>query len=283
MKRLDGEVTAYLTHLQEVADEEPNNASYLVFGLQLLYCRVNKTDFLVSSKEALAGWKKRRPGGTKFPVPEEFVADVALQLADMGEVSLAFGVLLQTHCYLRPSELLSLTAEHVCFPSVGRYKKWALIVAPSSLGEKTKTGRSDDSVLNGDLPSNHWMAGLMALYMKGVQSQLFPGLTLRRYETLVAQAAAALRYKPGTMFPHVFRHAGPSNDLFHKRRDLAAATKRGRWESKTSVRRYEKHGLLVKQWEKAPSDRHGEICRRSDSLVRRLAPALRKFRSDQHT
>ena len=47
--------------------------------------------------------------------------------------------------------------------------------------------------------------------------------------------------------PHSVRHAGPSEDAFHKRADLAAIQKRGRWGSSKSVVRYEKGAKLLRQ------------------------------------
>ena len=67
-----------MTWMFDHEDVEPWAATYLVYGLQLLRCDVAKQDFLPNSKEALAGWKKLRPGSTRLPVPEEFIYDIAL-------------------------------------------------------------------------------------------------------------------------------------------------------------------------------------------------------------
>ena len=47
---------------------------------------------------------------------------------------------------------------------------------------------------------------------------------------------------------YMVRHPGPSIDVAEKTRTLAEVKTRDRWASDTSVRRYEKHNQLTKQW-----------------------------------
>lgn len=188
---------------------------------------------------------------------------------------MAMALVLQMHCYLRPSECLGLTKEHVCFPAPGRYRKWGLLIAPSTLGQQTKTGKSDDSVLIGDVKGTAWVADVFALFMKGVEHFLFPSLTLASYETACHRASRHLKYQEGAVTPHVMRHTGPSNDIFHKRRDIQAVQKRGRWEAKASVRRYEKASLLVKRWEVVHESRRHDVLATSQHVQSHFRRALR--------
>ena len=85
--------------------------------------------------------------------------------------------------------------------------------------------------------------------------------------------------------PHILRHAGASNDAFRKRRSLADIQKRGRWEAKKSVSRYEKHALLLKRWEQADSGRKQTIRARSGAattFVVSAATAVENHRKDRN-
>lgn len=58
-------------HLHDDMDVEPHHAAYLIYGLQLLKNDGVKQNFLPQAKEALAGWRKEKPGSARLPVPEE--------------------------------------------------------------------------------------------------------------------------------------------------------------------------------------------------------------------
>ena len=47
---------------------------------------------------------------------------------------------------------------------------------------------------------------------------------------------------------YMARHSGPSIDVAEKTRTLDQVQVRGRWASEATVRRYEKHAQLAKQW-----------------------------------
>ena len=254
---------------------QPSVGAYLVFGLQLLRCTRPRVEFLPLAKEALAGWRKLAPGGMRLPVPEEFIFDYAhLALGD-GLLDIAFGMILQYDTYLRPSECLALTHARLGFPAGGRYNKWSIVIAPFQLGSATKTGKFDDSVLVADKSDRSWLTKAMELYVRKHPDKLFPRLTLAKYESWFKQAGVKLRCKTKCVMPHILRRSGASNDAFHKRRSLLDIQKRGRWEAKKSVSRYEKHALLQKRWEQAAADRLTAIRRRSQTLPSRLLQALR--------
>ena len=275
-RNLDMQVTRYLTHLALEEEAQPSAGSYLVFGLQLLRCTVPRQSYLPNSKEALAGWKKLAPGGMRLPAPEEFVLDFAYLAVDQGNLDIAFAMVLQYDTYIRPSECLGLKRSNVGFPAGGRYQAWSVVLAPFELGNATKTGTFDDSVLIADKTDRRWLGEAMGLYMKLVGDSLFANLSLERYENWFKGAAKELKYRTACVMPHILRHSGASNDAFHKRRLLQEIQKRGRWQAKKSVTRYEKHALLLKRWEQAPSNRHALIRRRSQALPGKLLAALRR-------
>ena len=265
--RLDKAVNKYLHFLFD-DDAELNEATYLVYGLQLLKCTVPKHDFLTVSKQSLSGWRKQQPGSMRVPVPEEFVFDLGQFALDNNRVDIAMMLAIQYDAYLRPSEALSLTKKHVGFPQGKRYPHWSLVIAPSTLRQTTKTGKSDDSILLADLPHNSWMKECMKLFLARVGDQLFDSLTLGQLESWCKQACNTLGYSSACVMPHIVRHAGASNDMYHKRRALAEIQKRRRWSSKSSVSRYEKHALLLKQWEQVAP------CALSQSSGERTIPSF---------
>eukprot|EP00438_Fugacium_kawagutii_P016242 Skav225368 [mRNA] locus=scaffold476:95907:101244:- [translate_table: standard] len=202
---LDSTVNLYITELYK-HDMEFSAASYLIYGLQLLECDVNKDDFLVMSKKGLAGWKREAPGGMRLPVPEEFIWDAATLALEQNREDIAVALSLQFDGYLRPSECLSLTCDQVTGPQGKKYPHWSVIIAPSTLQQTTKTGKTDDSVLLGDLPHHAWLKDVLKLWMHRRQGPLFPQLTLSYYERWMRQANYTLGYNVECLKPHVIRH-----------------------------------------------------------------------------
>ena len=178
---LDSRVNAYLAHLYE-EDAEITVASYLIYGLQLLRCKIPKEQFLVESKQSLAGWRRQSPGKMRIPVPEEFVYDLATLALEQRKLDLAMLLVIQLDGYLRPSEAWTLTVQHLNRPQGKRYPHWSLFIAPSTLGETTKTCKSDDSILLGDHSQNRWIRECLRLWSQTKTDRLFPDITLNAYE-----------------------------------------------------------------------------------------------------
>ena len=273
-KQLDRSVNAYLTHLCE-SGAEVSEGTYLVYGLQLLRCDVSKTSFLPISKQSLSGWRKQNPGRMRMPVPEEFVFDVATLALEEGQLEIALVMAIQLDGYLRPSECLNLTKDNMGAPQGARYPHWTILLAPAMLGQVTKTGKSDDSVLLGDLRHNSWIRDCLKIWMRKVEHQLFQNVNLAQYEQFCRRACSTLQYRSACVMPHIIRHAGPSNDIYHKRRSLVEVQKRGRWATKSSVTRYEKHAMLHTQWKQISPGRKLAATKRSQTFPRALLEALR--------
>ena len=272
---LDSRVVRYMTWLYDHDDCEPWTAAYLIYGLQLLKCTVPKADFLPNAKEALTGWKKLRPGLMRLPVPEEFVFDVAIELGAT-DSKLAALVLLQFDCYLRPSEALGLTKDHLVRPAGPRYPRWGLIVCLSELQERTKTGTTDDSLMVGDVADRSWMSAVMSFLFEQPEHQLFGHVNLSQYEKALRAASKKLGYTGDVLQPHILRHSGASNDRSHERRSLPHIQKRGRWAAKKSVLRYEKAALMQRQWKFAPKERLQQIQSAPKRLRSQLHHLLRQ-------
>lgn len=230
---------------------------------------------MTESKEALKGWRKRRPGSMRLPVPEEFVYDLATQALEEDRIDIAMLMIVQMDAYLRPSEALDLTKAHLASPNGRRYPYWGLVVAPADLGDQTKTGTSDNSVLLGDLTHNKWMGPAFGIFVNSMPDSLFGDIFLVSYERWLRAACSKLQYKTACVMPHVLRHTGASNDVYHKRRSLVDVQRRGRWKAKSSVSRYEKHALLVQRWGQVSSGHYFDIHQRFQNFPTKLLRALR--------
>lgn len=264
---LDSRVVDYITWVAEHDDpSDTSRGAYLIYGLQLLRCKVAKSLFLPCAKEALASWKRHFPGSMQLPVPEEIIFDLAVSIGN-SRLDVALLMLLQFDACLRPSEALQLCKAHVVPPVGGRYNKWAIIVKLSEMKERTKTGTADDSVVVGDLKDRSYMGGVMSFLYSQPGDALFPDVSLAQYERLLSSACVEMGYSAVIVQPHILRHSAASNDFFFKRRDLREVQKRGRWQARKSVSRYEKSGLMQRQWKHAPKHRMKEIQNSKKRLV----------------
>eukprot|EP00438_Fugacium_kawagutii_P033213 Skav219766 [mRNA] locus=scaffold4956:106246:106890:- [translate_table: standard] len=214
-----------------------------------------------------------------MPVPEEFLFDAGVLAIQEDRLDIAVAIALQLDGYLRPSECLGLDISQISPPQGKRYPHWGLVIAPSEKDQTTKTGKSDDSVLLGDRNHNRWLGNVLKLWI-GSQTDgpLFPQLSLSTYERWFRAANTTLKYTGDILKPHVIRHSGPSNDVYHQRRSLAEVQKRGRWEARASVVRYEKHATLLQQWKRCDPKRKNVVLGRSQYFQSSLLSALRNQR-----
>ena len=84
-------------------------------------------------------------------------------------------------------------------------------------------------------------------------------------------------YPEGFLGAHVMRHSGLSNDVAHKRRTLEEGAKRGSWDSKKSVKRYEKHALLTRSWSHVPAQQQAAVTRKAATLPRLLKTEVARY------
>lgn len=169
------------------------------YGYHLLRVRTVARGVLPRSLASLKRWNRHAPGRIRLPAPEDVALHVALRLVQNGFPFLAAAVRLQLDTYLRPTEVLTLRMGQVCppAPAAGRRfaHQWAVVLGLQEWGERTKTGRSDDSVLVAD--KCHELPGILnLLYRIGAPdtAPLLPRVTLPMYEKQVTQAARELAY-----------------------------------------------------------------------------------------
>lgn len=115
--------------------------------------------------------------------------------------------LVQFDCCLRPSEALQLCRDHVVPPVGARYNCWTIIVKLSEMGERTKTGTADDSVVVGDIPDRRWMNKVMKFLYDRSTGKLFARITLANYERALADACKARNYSAVIVLLHILRHS----------------------------------------------------------------------------
>ena len=107
------------------------------------------------------------------------------------------------------------------------------------------------------------------------EEHLFP-LTLNAYEKVLRDTGKSLNVTT-EFVPHSLRHCGPANDLYHKRRSMAAVAKRGRWSNIKSVQRYGKSGRLLKVWRQVSLEDRTAWTRDAGSTGPLLLAALRRL------
>ena len=173
-------------------------------------------------------------------------------------------------------KFLALEKGHVLSP-VRDYRRWELAVCPATeLGTK-KSGSQDDTLFVGvtrsvlDCGSSADITFSMCWCPMDL---LFGGLQLQRYEQGFHDASSILRLQRLHAVPHSVRHDGPSEDVYHKRADLAAIQKRGRWGSPKSVVRYETGAQLLRQLSFAPEQLVKKARSCEFQLPSRVADAL---------
>ena len=180
------------------------------------------------------------------------VRQVGLKLVRQGHRSAAAAVAPQLSSYGRPSEVIGLHGEDLIAPS-GRGAKYltpAVIFHSSDRGEVSKTGAADDTIMiDAKCPAHVGRLVRLLRSATPLTQRVFDDLTLSKYEVQVRAAAVALSLPAEKFVPHAFRHSGPSNDFYNKRRDILEIQMRGRWASHRSVARYQKAGRLLGFWQ----------------------------------
>lgn len=181
--------------------------------------------------------------------------------------------------YLRPSECLSLTRAHVVPPhGQGAAGQWAVTIAPAALETPSKTNTYDDTVIVGEVrgPRSYVAAVLKALYDTS-SSKLFSRLTLHRFEVLIKKASLAAGLGDSYV-PHQCRHGGASHDALYSVRSMRDIQRRGRWRARESVRRYEKHGILLRVRRRTPLTVLTAAAASAPKTVGLMAQAIRASR-----
>jgi len=122
-------------------------------------------------------------------------------------------------------------------------QSWAVILHPHELEISSKTEEFDEALLL-DNPEFGFLATWCARRRSlGNLDGLAVDLTYQQWASAYQQAALALGYQAlGPPVLYQLRHGGVSHEALTGRRDAAAQSRRGRWSTERSVRRYSKGG-----------------------------------------
>ena len=230
------------------------------------------------TKATVKGWDRLEPAFSREPCPWEMALAMAEVLSswDDAAVEAAAATLIAFDCYLRPSECLKLSRASVVPPhGRGLGDKWAIIVAPSGT-TPSKTNTYDDTVIAAEPRTGRSdvRAILAALRGRTLSGPLF-ALKLPEWNAMLKQAAMKLCWT--TAFTaHQLRHGGASQDALSKALCLKQIQRRGRWEAESSVKRYEKHGVLLRTRQKFPVDTFRIMQSRQKVICTGIAKRLRK-------
>ena len=261
--------------------EAKANARWCLYGLAWQRGWATKGGAFPLAKQALKGWDRLQPPGSREPAVWEAVLAVADDLIGRDLQSTLAGALLPVAFdgYFRPSEALGLRGADVLRPArSGPQRMWAATVAPATQPVPSKTNTFDDTVFLGSAAKGQAFVGsiLGVLLTRAGQDRLFGGLTLAQLEAAVKSACCRLQL-PVAFTPHALRHGGASRDALEKFEDLRGIQRRGRWKARESVRRYEKAGTLLRVRSKFSQAFLSRSLCLGSALPRKLRAALRKF------
>ena len=247
---LDHVLEKYLNRLYQDGSSA-SEARNCLYGIAW-HCRqpTRSPEVLPLAKMALKGFTRLDPGKSKDPGPWEtalMIAAHSLAHHPCG-VDVAASILCQFDMYLRPSEMNAIKKQDV-LPPRGRYRSWSVIIAPSTELRTTKTMQQDDTLIVAETSKERaWLTAVIRALVHRATSdgsrllQLDPQAVAR----LMKISANQLGLKPLALTPHSWRHGGASVDALAGV-DITTIQRRGRWQCISSVRRYEKHGKLLRQ------------------------------------
>ena len=191
----------------------------------------------------MKGWKAKFPGRSKSGVDLKLWDLIALKCCEQKNFLTAAGIIVQGDSYLRPSELLEITSQHLIPPSASRAKGvWGAIVGLSDDGIPTKAKEFDDCVLFNTscrMDVNHVISALAKRKVKHGES-IFHPLTLDSYRRQIQQAVDSLKLSSLDLTPRILRHSGASHDAYYEIRDIKQIQLRGRWKCLESVKKISK-------------------------------------------
>ena len=165
-------------------------------------------------------------------------------------------VVLMFACYLRPIDMEELTSESLVAPTERMRRDglaaWALLLGARESGHANKSGEFDESVLM-DWGITEQISPLLQELAARKPKQ--SAWSFHRAELTAAFVEAARLGGVGHLEPQLYslRHGGASADALRRTRSTGEIKKRGRWKSDTSLRRYEKAALSLREEQRVGS------------------------------
>ena len=195
---------------------------------------------------SLKGWRVRSPHRSRRPRAWPEVAAVAMYFLETGEFMKAVWTLVAFGGYLRPSDNMRLRKQDLVPPVGSLSHRWCLVLNSEDYNLTSKTGVSDESII-WDNEETEWMGAVFsAIKASGPPASPVYQFDYPEMAESFRGVTEILGIAP--FVPYQLRHSGPSWDRLHRRRSQAAIMKRGRWRSLASLARYEKGGMVTKQF-----------------------------------
>lgn len=200
------------------------------------------------TRQAIKGWIKLCPHGSRLPLPYCVVMLIVNYLVGKGLLEAAVLTWLEVETYCRPSEPLRLRCRDVVAGAAGApppHHLTSLVLHPLEMHIPSKTQEFDETVVL-DLPRHQGLAEMLARMVAGRKpdEELFRIAAADLTKALDESAAELGLEALGRVHPYRLRHTGASHDFATKARTLAEIQRRGRWRDARSIRRYEKGGRL---------------------------------------
>ena len=144
---------------------------------------------------------------------------------------------------------MRVTKKQVYPPAPG-LPRVALLVHPLSMGQVSKVGENDESVLI----SRPWIGRCLLRQARGQPDSPLFDANIKEMKAAYEVVLEELGLGKKGLVLYNARHSGASLDHYYERYSLTEVAKRGRWRSMASVRRYEKKALLQAMWRTLSKD-----------------------------
>ena len=276
INKLDESFSIYLNHLFAEGIDVSEGFKTLAALVDARPDASQKGD-LPRSRRSLQGWAKLDPARTRPPMPYPLVALLSCNMFEKNQGEAALLVLLSFTAYLRPSEALTLRGEDIVGPTRS-HPHLALNLHPEERLETSKMGLSNESILLDSPVMPFLNFGLKKLAQHRLGRFLF-NLDYCQLRNIWEASMKDIGLPKNHSVLYQLRHSGPSHDRLHNLRSALAVKMRGRWQSDSSVKRYEAHARLHQQFQQLPSQLQ-EKClsavTRLERLVLRFSPRPNK-------
>jgi hypothetical protein len=243
--QIDQALVQFFNHLF-FAGQNPWRGECLVAAILHKQPHLGKlgSNSLPRALRCLRGWRRLCPSRTRVPYSWDVWCAVAAEMARLGLLRMAIAILVGVDAYLRPSELVALTAGSLVPPSPESGEAWSLLLHPASRGARSKVGESDETIMLNSPRLAFLKPALEILARSPPDTPLWPFDYSMLYRT-IAEVGKSMNI---ALVPYIMRHSGVTIDRAENARSVEECQKRGRWKQPSSMRRYEKSGRLGDSW-----------------------------------
>ena len=220
---------------------------------------------LPRARRALKGWKNLDPGRSRPPLPWPLIALIAQTMLEQGHMFSAMLALTMFVTYSRPTETLRLQKKDF-LSSTSLAATWMLVFNREEEFETSKMGVADENI-SLDSRALPWLGKALEKMSKPLlPTQLLFQVEYSKFLTQWKGALQKIGLPEKHSTPYQLRHSGASWDRFKNFRTQLEVKMRGRWESDSSMSRYEKKALVATAFDSLPKS----VQRKCHSAVQSL-------------